>query len=204
MISDVTGILLAGGRSRRMGKDKRLLFVGDHTLLERSLAVLQDVFQSVSIVIGDDSTKIEARVPVWRDLIPNRGSLGGIYTGLKLARTPHIFVVACDMPFIRPIVIQYLVSLKNDVDVVIPCSEFGPQPTHALYSGRCLPVIEKMVQSGRLSIKDIVNEASLRVRWVQQAEMSNLDPEGRSFFNVNTPEELEAARKMAGPSPVGS
>ncbi|MCP9442371.1 MAG: molybdenum cofactor guanylyltransferase [Nitrospira sp.] len=187
-----------------MGKDKRFLFVGEHTLLERSLAVLQGVFQSVSIVIGDDSTVIEARVPVWRDIIPNCGSLGGIYTGLKLSKTPYIFAVACDMPFISPIVIQYLVSLKNHVDVVMPRSEFGPQPTHALYSGRCLPVIETMVRSGRLSIKDVVNEASLRVRWVQQAEISGLDPGGRSFFNVNTPEELETARKMAGPSPVGS
>lgn len=204
MISDVTGILLAGGRSRRMGKDKRFLSVGEHTLLERSLAVLQGVFQSVSIVVGDDSTMIEAAIPVWRDLIPNRGSLGGIYTGLKLSRTPYIFAVACDMPFISPIVIRYLVSLKDNVDVVIPRSELCPQPTHALYSNRCLPVIEKMVQSGRLSIKDIVDEASLRVRWVKQTEMSALDPEGRSFFNVNTPEELEAARKMAGSPRIGS
>lgn len=204
MISDVTGILLAGGRSRRMGKDKRFLSVGEHTLLERSLAALQGVFQSVSIVVGDDSATIETATPVWRDLISNRGSLGGIYTGLKLSRTPYIFAVACDMPFISPIVIQYLVSLRNNVDVVMPRSEFGPQPTHALYSSRCLPVIEKMVQSGRLSIKDVVNEANLRVRWVLQMEISGLDPGGRSFFNVNTPEELETARKMAGNSRAGS
>ncbi|MCP9445951.1 MAG: molybdenum cofactor guanylyltransferase [Nitrospira sp.] len=181
-----------------MGKDKRFLSVGEHTLLDRSLTVLQDVFQNVSIVVGDDSTMIEAATPVWRDLIPNRGSLGGIYTGLKLSRTLYIFAVACDMPFISPVVIRHLVSLKDDVDVVIPRSEFGPQPTHALYSKRCLPVIEQMVQSGRLSIKDVVNEANLHVRWVQQMEISGLDPGGRSFFNVNTPEELETARKMAG------
>ncbi len=83
MISDVTGVLLAGGKSRRMGVDKRFLTVGDRPLLERSRNVLSQIFERVCIVIAQDSPLLEAQIPVVRDLIPSSGSLGGMYTGLQ-------------------------------------------------------------------------------------------------------------------------
>ena len=100
LISDVTGVLLAGGKSRRMGQDKRFLSVGPGTLYGRSLAVLRAVFEQVVVVVAQDSPSIEAEVPVLRDLIPDCGSLGGLYTGLKQAGTEWVFAVACDMPFL--------------------------------------------------------------------------------------------------------
>ena len=97
LVSDVTGVLLAGGKSRRMGQDKRVLAVGDETLFVRSLAVLRSVFQRVLIVIAQDSPPIETDAIVLRDLIPECGSLGGLYTGLKEAHTEWVFAAACDM-----------------------------------------------------------------------------------------------------------
>lgn len=195
MITDVTGVLLAGGRSTRMGTDKRTLSIGGSTMLERSLTVLREVFQHVSIVIADELPVVAAGIPVWRDLIPHRGSLGGIYTGIRLAQTPHVFVGACDMPFLNPEVIRYLVSLKDGMDIVMPHWEKNPHPTHAIYGRPCVPIMEEMMQSGHLSIRGLVQARTLRVRWVEQGELSQIDPEGWSFFNVNTPEDLEQARQ---------
>src|SRR5262245_64122623 len=104
MISEVTGVLLAGGKSRRMGEDKRHLLVGEQTLLERSLEILQTVFEKVVIVIAQDSPPLERVAnPVVRDIIPNCGRLGGLYIGLKQASTEQAFVVACGMQFLYSI-----------------------------------------------------------------------------------------------------
>jgi molybdenum cofactor guanylyltransferase len=194
MITDVTGVLLAGGKSRRMGKDKRFLLVGGRQLYERSLAVLQSLFQDVRIVLAQDSPPLSSDVPVLRDVVPDCGTLGGIYTGLKEAATEHIFTVACDMPFLNPAVIRYLVSLKGPADIVIVRVNQGLQPTHAVYSRRCLPVFEEMVRTGRLKVQDIVGRPLLKVRIVEEGELREIDPNGQSFLNVNTPADLEAVR----------
>lgn len=194
MIGDVTGILLAGGKSRRMGEDKRFLLVGEQTLFERTLAVLQSIFQTVCVVIAQDSPPLKAEVPVFRDLIAGCGSLGGLYTGLKQAHTEYAFVVACDMPFLNPILVRYLVSLRDKTDIVMVRLEQGLQPTHALYSRRCLPVIEGMLQARLLKIQYLATHQSLHTRLVAESELRKIDHEGLSFINVNTPADLDAAR----------
>ncbi|MBH0198695.1 MAG: molybdenum cofactor guanylyltransferase [Nitrospira sp.] len=196
MITDVTGVLLAGGKSRRMGKDKRFLLVGGRPLYERSLAVLRSLFQEVRIVIAQDSPPVVSDVPVLRDLVPDCGTLGGIYTGLKEAGTAHIFVVACDMPFLNSSVIRYLVSLKSQADAVVARLSHGVQPTHAVYSRRCLPVFEEMVKTGRLKVQDCIGHPSIKVRLVEYEELREIDPEGHSFLNVNTPADLETVRLL--------
>lgn len=195
MINDVTGILLAGGKSRRMGKDKRFLQLGEHTLFDRSLSVLRSLFQTVLVIIAQDSPPLETDVSVLRDLVPDCGSLGGLYTGLRQAATAHVFVVACDMPFLNLEVIRYMVGLKADADIVIARLESGLQPTHAVYSHRCLPVVEEMVRSRRMKLQDLVSHPSLQVRLITDAELAQIDPDGRSFLNVNTPSDFERARR---------
>lgn len=194
MIDDVTGILLAGGKSRRMGEDKRFLLVGEQTLFERTLAVLQSIFQTVCVVIAQDSPPLKAEVPVFRDLVAGCGSLGGLYTGFKQAHTEYVFVVACDMPFLNPILVRYMVSLRDKTDIVMVRLEQGLQPTHALYGRRCLPVIEGMLQARQLKIQDLATHRSLHVRLVAERELRKIDHEGLSFINVNTPADLDAAR----------
>jgi len=194
MIGDVTGILLAGGKSRRMGEDKRFLLIGEQTLFERTLAVLQSIFQTVCVVIAQDSPSLEAEVPVVRDLVAGCGSLGGLYTGLKQAHTEYVFVVACDMPFLNPTLVRYMVSLKDKADIVMVRLEQGLQPTHALYSRRCLPVIEGMLHARQLKIQYLATHPSLHTRLVAEGELRKIDHEGLSFINVNTPADLDAAR----------
>lgn len=196
MIDDVTGIVLAGGKSRRMGEDKRFLLVGGTRLFERSLSILRSLFQEVRIVIAQDSPPMVSDVPVLRDLVPDSGTLGGIYTGLKETGSAHIFVVACDMPFLNAEVIRHLVSLKDQADVVIARLNHGVQPTHAVYSRQCLPVFEAMVQTGRLKVQDCIGHPLIKVRVVEFEELREIDPEGHSFLNVNTPADLETVRSL--------
>jgi molybdenum cofactor guanylyltransferase len=196
MITDVTGVLLAGGKSRRMGEDKRFLSVGEETLFARSLAVLRSVFETVSVVIAQDSAALRSDVPVFRDLIPERGSLGGLYTGLKQAVTPYVFVVACDMPFLNPATIGYFTEVKGDYDVVMAKLENGLHPMHALYHRQCLPVMEDLMKAQELKIQRLAAHPSLRVRLITPDELSAIDPDGRSFYNVNTPSDLETARSI--------
>lgn len=201
MISGITGILLAGGKSRRMGEDKRYLLVGDQTLLERSLEILQTVFQRVVIVIAQDSAPLaNATCPVVRDLIPDCGSLGGLYTGLKQASTEHVFVVACDMPFLNPLVIRHFVNLKMEADIVMAKLSNGLHPMHAVYGKQCLPPLEEMIATRNLKIQDLVSQPALRVRFVTATDLATLDPTTRSFYNVNTPADLEAVRALTSRS----
>ena len=193
MIFDVTGVLLAGGKSRRMGTDKRFLHVGEKTLFDRTLNTLRKVFSEVLVVIAQDSEPLDAPVPVLRDVIPNCGSLGGLFTGLKQSKTPYVFVVACDMPFLESQVIQALVQCRGDADVVM-AKMHGLQPMHAVYSKRCLPVMEDMLKSGDLKIQHIIKSPSLQVRLLEEQDLKEIDPSGKSFLNVNTPSDLDAAR----------
>ncbi len=198
---DVTGILLAGGKSRRMGEDKRYLVVGEQTLLERGLAVLRSIFQEVLVVIAQDSPPLDVEARVVRDLVPECGSLGGLYTGLVQATTPFIFVVACDMPFLDPAVITQFTSRRAAADIVMAKLAARLHPMHALYGKRCLPVVEEMIRTRQLKIQEIVLRSSLLVRYVTEADLVAIDPTGRSFQNVNTPADLEVARSLLAQLP---
>lgn len=200
LIPDVTGVLLAGGKSRRMGQDKRFLSVGTDTLYERSLAVLRAVFEQVVVVVAQDSPLIESDVPVLRDLIPDCGSLGGLYTGLKQVGSEWVFAVACDMPFLDQATVRYFAGLKGEADVVMAKLQNGLHPMHALYHRHCLPIMEQLLRAKDLKIHQLADHPSLRVRLITPEELVSLDPEGRSFFNVNTPDDLSAARSIHGQS----
>ena len=193
---EVTGVLLAGGKSRRMGEDKRYLVVGEQTLLQRGLSVLHSIFQEVLVVIAKDSDPLGSDARVVRDQVPDCGSLGGLYTGLIQATTPWIFVVACDMPFLNHAVIAQFTNRRGAADIVMAKLEGQLHPMHALYGKRCLPVVEQMIQSRRLKIQGMLSQSSLRVQYVTEADLHTLDPAGRSFYNVNTVAELEAARLL--------
>lgn len=192
---DVTGIILAGGKSRRMGEDKRFLKVGEATLLERSIHVMAQVFSDVLVVIAQDSPVLD--VPgcrVHRDLIPDCGSLGGLYTGLMQASRSRIFAVACDMPFLNPDMIRWFLACDQEADIVMAQLETGLQPLHAVYGKRTLPYLKQRAEARQLKIQTVASEPSLRVRIVLPSEWKDLDPQSRSFQNVNSPADLQAAR----------
>ena len=179
-----------------MGQDKRLLSVGDETLYVRSLSVLRAIFERVTVVVAQDSPLVASDAPVLRDVIPHCGSLGGLYTGLKEAGTQWVFAVACDMPFLDPGTIRHFTALKGEGDVIMAQLRHGFQPMHALYHRNCLPVMESLIHAQDFKIHRLADHPALRVRVVTPEELSRLDPEGRSFYNVNTPADLAAARSL--------
>ena len=201
METEVTGILLAGGKSRRMGEDKRHLVVGEQTLLERGLVVLHSIFQEVLVVIAQDSPPLGVDARVVRDLVPDCGSLGGLYSGLMQATTPWVFVVACDMPFLNQAVIAQFTSRRATADIVMAKLDARLHPMHALYGKQCLPVLEQMIGARQLKIQEMVSQLSLRVRYVTEADLVTIDPSWRSFYNVNTLADLEAARSLLARTP---
>jgi molybdopterin-guanine dinucleotide biosynthesis protein A len=193
METEVTGVLLAGGKSLRMGQDKRYLIVGEQTILERGLGVLRSMFHEILVVIAQDSPPLKIDARVVRDLVPDCGSLGGIYTGLTQATTPYIFAVACDMPFLNQAVIAQFTDRRNTADIVMARLAARLHPMHALYSKKCLPAMEQMIAARQLKIQGLLSHLSLRVQYITEADLLSIDPSWRSFHNVNTPADLEAA-----------
>lgn len=185
-----------------MGRDKRFVQVGSETLIERSLTVLRGCFEQVCVVIAHDGEPLIAPVPVFRDLIPNCGSLGGLYTGLKHATTSFVFLAGCDMPFLHPQVIQRVVHRKAGVDIVMAAEENRVQPTHAVYSQRCTPVIEEMLKEGHLRIQDLMKKPQIQCCLISNDEFRDVDPLLRSFMNVNTPDELKRANELTSMIPI--
>jgi molybdopterin-guanine dinucleotide biosynthesis protein A len=195
---DVTGVLLAGGRSRRMGTDKRFLEVGDKTLIERALEVYEHLFSEILVVVAEATPELAAlehRVLV--DVIPDCGSLGGLYTGLSGANRGRIFAAACDMPFLNPAVISHLVGLSAGYDIVMPKLATGLQPMHAVYAKTCTPHFRRMIDAGQFTIQEVARSEHLAIRLVPEDDLRRIDPRLLSFLNLNTPADLEFARKLA-------
>lgn len=199
----LTGAVLAGGRSRRMGSDKALLLLGGRPLLAFVLDAIRPLFSDVILVSNEPAAYATFGVPVVADRFDGCGPLGGIHAALSSSRSPHTFCIACDMPFAAPAVITHLTSLAPGYDAVVPRSGAGCEPLHAVYAGSCLEPVETMLRARCRRVDALF--ATVRVRWVGAEELRPLDPSGRSFLNVNTPSDLEAARRLlaAGP-PCGS
>ncbi len=191
----MTGVILAGGKSRRLGRDKVLLSVGGRNLLERTCQLFHEIFSEVVIVTNSPLEFFNSDAEIFTDLVPGCGPLGGIFTGLVFSTHPHSFVTACDMPFLNRDLIQYLISLKDDYDVVMPQSESGYETMHAVYSRQCLKVIKASLDEGELKVDRILPK--IRTRMVGPSELRPyLEGITSPFFNINTPQDLEEARKL--------
>jgi len=178
-----------------MGEDKRFLRVGAATLLDHCRSVMVENFSEVLIITAQDSPPLQAvGCSVHQDLIPDCGSLGGLYTGVHHARHDRVFVVACDMPFLRSEMVQFFAGRDPHADIVIGRLPSGVQPLHAVYGKRALPVLGRMAGARHLKIQDVLAEPSLNVTVVDALEWARIDPVSQSFHNVNTPVDLEEAR----------
>ena len=206
---DLTAVVLAGGQSRRMGTDKALLSLGGRTLIEAVIATVSALSREVIVVSNATQSLRHLGVRLVSDIYPGKGSLGGIYTGLRQARTPYSLVVACDMPFINLPLLRYMGSLASQADVVIPrasdpsrppargraavtAKEVNLHPLHAIYAQTCQRPIERLLAAGELRIIDFFPE--VRVRYVEEAEVDRFDAAHLSLFNVNTPADLAQAQ----------
>lgn len=199
----LTGVLLAGGKSRRMGRDKRFLELNGRTLLDRAVSVFESLFEEVLIVVAEPTPELGGlRHRVVTDLIPGRAALGGLHAGLSYAAWPKVFAAACDMPFLSQPVIRRMVELAPHADAVIAQLADGLQPMHAVYSKGCLPYLERMARSGHLKLQDLCREPGLSVRLVSEEDLRGVDPQFLSFMNINTPADLEFARKLLAGGPL--
>lgn len=195
--SPVSGIILAGGRSSRLGSDKALLRLGhQRPLIEEIAFKLSQIAQEVIVVASSRDTYPGLSAAVVGDIYPHKGSLGGIYSGLLAAKHQHALVVACDMPFLNVGLLKYMVSLPRHYDVLIPRVAGNLEPLHAIYSKRCLASIKDLLDNSQLQIFQFFPQ--VKVCYLDEAEVDRFDPQRLSFFNINTPEELARARVILG------
>lgn len=196
----VTGIILAGGLSRRLGRDKAVEPIDGQLLVGRVMDALAQIADELVVVVNTPQRGRELPLPdsavVAVDIYPNAGSLGGIFTGLSSASNQWGIVVACDMPFLNLDLLSYLLSFRESHDAVVPVLDDRPEPTHAAYSKVCLSAIEARLEAGDLKIARFFDD--VRVKYVSQRRVEKIDPERRSFFNVNTEEDLARAHLLAG------
>lgn len=183
-ITDITGVLLAGGKSRRMGRDKACIEVAGRPLFVKALDFLCQSFKTV-IIAGDRSDLASQEIRSIPDIYPG-SALGGIYTGLSYVQTDWAFVIPCDMPYPDSRILELLFEQRDGVDAVVPETPDGYEPAFALYHKNCLPTFEKALQQGRRSIYRLYPE--LNVRFLNWRDL----PEGweKGLMNVNTPDEL--------------
>ncbi len=194
-LTDTTAILLAGGESSRLGQNKAFADIANRTIFERELDVLQKLFSEIIIIASNPVLFRPSGLKIYKDIIPGKGPLGGILTGLSVSATKNNFIVSCDLPFLNDKIIVFLYSQFTSCNLLIPCWQGQLMPLHSFYSKNCLPVIENQISSNKLRVLGITSH--LKTKYVQEFELKKYDREGKSFFNVNTLEDLENARIMA-------
>ena len=219
----VTGVILAGGKSRRMGENKALMQLGDDSLIGHVIRRLSLVTTELLLITNSPAEYAHLGVPMHGDVIPGTGALGGIYTGVMYASHDAVLCVACDSPFLEPNLLIYLASVLEEYDAVIPytysskqtpfCRNKGIGVTNpaygdntqttlqtlcAAYSKRCLPIIAAMLEESELRVHALAKRA--QIQRVSPEVWQAFDAEGMSFFNINTLEDFEKAKILTSKS----
>lgn len=193
--TDVSAIVLGGGLSTRIGRDKGGLILDGKPLAQRALETLGELFEELIYVINDPmAAPARAKIKLAKDDVPHLGPLGGILAGLKVSKAPRAFVVGYDMPFVSPELARFLVDYDVDADVVVPVTDGRYEPLHAVYSRKCIPVIADQLAAGKRQITGFFDK--VRVVTVDETSIRKIDPALRSFFNINTPDDLRRARDL--------
>lgn len=205
-VARFSGIILAGGSSRRMGRDKALLpypgkpgdpgCAGDlqkpWTFLDQLVHVLSACCSEVLIAARDGEQALRYAYTGTRivlDSIPGGGPLVGLASGLQASSTPSALLVAVDMPFVAPQLLAFLFSLSQDGIMLVPRVNGHPQVTLAIYPRSILPLIDDLIRQGRRDLRSLLDAAP--VRYIEEARLRALDPQLRSFTGINTPEEMQ-------------
>ncbi|MEW6554491.1 MAG: molybdenum cofactor guanylyltransferase [Actinomycetota bacterium] len=187
--------VLAGGEGKRLGMDKATLQIGNCSLLDRIILVLRDLFPHIMLVVQNGGSSLagleDAGVKVVTDVIPGKGPLVGIYTALQNSPAPYVFVMACDMPYPSRELIARMLSTAPGLEAVVPRRGEYIEPLFAVYRRDVAARIRDRIEGGRLKIHELIQD--LDVRYMEEDEVAACDPGFRSFLNINTLEDLEAA-----------
>ena len=193
LIDGIIGVILAGGQSRRMGSNKSLLELNGRRLIECVYDRLAPLFRTTLLVTNTPDDYLFLNCHKVPDIFVGAGSLAGIHAALTASQSDYIFVVGCDMPSLSQEVIRTICSRAAKHDVVVPCSSAGLEPLHALYSRRCLPVIEQMLSSGQQTIYTLFDRVNtLIIPW---SELSMISGAPTTFLNLNTRQQYEELTK---------
>jgi len=177
-----------------MGKNKAFIEINGQRIIDRTRNLFVELFNEVLLVTNSPLEYLDLNLRTVSDLYPDKGALGGIFSGLFHATNSHAFVAACDMPFLNKALITHSLTLAPGFDIVIPKTEDGLQPLHAVYSQKCLPFMEELLQKENLKIIDFFHR--VKKREIPTEEILPLDPKLLSFWNVNTPEDLSKIEEV--------
>ncbi len=195
---DCTGVILAGGANRRLpGKKKAFQKVGNETILENIYDVFSNLFKEVIIVVNEPREFAGLNMSVVTDVFPSKCALAGLHAGLFYASFPYAYVTACDTPFVKQDVVEYIVSqIEPSYDVIIPRTDDGLETLFAVYSKDCIPLIENNLGKNIFMIKKFFRKK--KVKEIPVEQLKKLDPQMQFIFNVNTPADLDKAKVIAG------
>ncbi len=191
--------IMAGGKSSRMGTDKSFVPLLGKPMIQHVLERLTGLGQDETFLITNRPNDYRhLGLPMYSDVLPDKGSLGGIYTAIHNSSSPYTLVVACDMPFVNPKLLAYMITFiqSDNFDVIVPRVEGYPEGLHAIYSKACSEAIRNKLDAYQLKVIGFYED--VRVRYLDALEYATLDPHGLSFKNINTPEELREAQRLAG------
>lgn len=187
-VQRLTGVILAGGKSSRYGRNKAFVLLEGVPLIERVAAVMGAIFDRLLLVTNTPEEYAYLGIEMVGDLIRGIGPLGGIYTGLKTIEGDAGFFVACDMPYLCEPLVRRMTDLWEGYDAVVPKVDWMVEPLHALYAKGALSALEELVHSGRYQIVEML--ARIRTRYVAEEILRSFDPCLRFFENVNRPEDV--------------
>jgi molybdenum cofactor guanylyltransferase len=192
----VTGLILSGGKSKRMGRPKAFLPYEGSTVIGHIVHEIKDLFNEIFIVANEVESFEDLGVDVVKDILPHRGPLGGILSGLMTSSNHYAFVMACDMPLIDKRLVRELVSRRQDNDVVVLSHPQGIEPLFGVYSKNCIKPLEESLFAGNLSVQDFLSGLKAGIyEWMPERQDAEALP---PFFNINTPQDYSRVIARAG------
>jgi molybdopterin-guanine dinucleotide biosynthesis protein A len=194
--ANVTAIVLAGGKGKRLGQAKATLKLGERTIIEDVVDEMAGLTSEVIVVTSPSQNDLphNLQTQVYTDIYPGKSALGGVYTGLVKSSNQYNLVVACDMPFLNLNLLQHMISLASDVDIVTIKMGQNVEPLHAVYSKSCIEHIENMFEKDDLQVSHLLD--AVKVRCIDENELDEYDPHHLSFFNINNKTDLARAKKL--------
>ena len=188
----ITTAIQAGGRSSRMGEDKALLKLHGVPLIELVLHEIEDLTDEILITTNNPKSLEYLHVRLVTDPMPGEGALRGLHTALASANNEHVLVIACDMPFVQKELLAAMLSINSSDDVIVPMLDGNYEPMHAIYLRTpCLQAVENALNAGEKKLTSFFH--NVRVHTLGEEIIGMYDPEGLSFYNINTPQDLQMA-----------
>jgi molybdopterin-guanine dinucleotide biosynthesis protein A len=190
--TDLTTVIMAGGKSSRMGTDKSFVPLLGKPMIEHVLDSVAGIGREEILITNKPDDYGYLNLPMYGDIYHDKGPLGGFHSALYHANAEYILVVACDMPWLNRALLEYMVSIRETADIIVPRWEKYPEPLHAIYSKRCLEPITANLEADILKLTAFFGK--VRINFLERKTIAQFDPDGQSFNNVNTPEDLERVR----------